>query len=495
MPHNILLPCSRLASLAALFLLSSASVQPGCSLALDFQQCVSDEECAEADPLAICGADALCTVPSEDDCTRMVCDTAINLGTVSAQNGPNANLGTGMAAGLRAAFHEANVGDRVHGRDVLLTVRDDGYEPDNTVSAMEELTDGGNNRPVLAIVGNVGTPTATVAVPVAEANGVIFHGAFTGAGLLRLDPPSRLVFNYRASYEQETEALVRYVSEVRDLEARVPAQNIAVLAQGETAAASDVEAFDGYGTAGFSGVARALSGKVSEADITKASYERNTSNVDVAYEHFVTWLSSGEPVETDGVIHAGIIMVPTADPAANLVIAMRDAISAAQNDIDPAGLTLTEEQRAQLAKVDLFIASVSFVGSDKLRETLAAQSVDYCEGVAVSQVVPLPTGPSAGALAYRAALSAYNDAEGSSFEPGFVSFEGYLAGRVFLDGLRAAETLDTNGLVEGLQSLTSLEYGVGAELSFGVDDHQASDRVFGTELDASCEFSSLELEL
>ncbi|MBV1862647.1 MAG: ABC transporter substrate-binding protein [Nannocystaceae bacterium] len=493
MPPNIEKRPGNPARILGAWLLASLTIS-GCNLVLDFQQCESDAECAGYENGSVCGAEGLCVTSSNDDCTQMVCDTAINLGTVSAQNGPNANLGIGMVAGLRTAFHEANEGDRVHGRDVLLTVRDDGYEPESTVPAMEELTDGGNDRPVLAIVGNVGTPTATVAIPIAEANNVVFHGAFTGAGVLRQDPPSRLVFNYRASYEQETEALVRYINEETDLADRVPAQNIAVLAQGTVAAADDKDAFDGYGTAGFTGVSHALNGKVSESEITKASYERNTANIDVAYEHYVTWLAGDQPVESDGVIHAAIIMVPTADPAANLIVAMQDAIAAAKDGMSPASVSLSDEQIAQLAKVDLFMGSVSFVGSDKLRSNLMSQSVEYCNHVAVSQVVPLPTGTSSGALDYREALTAFNDAEGTSHEPSFVSFEGYLAGRLFVDGLRNAPTLDTNGLVEGLHSLDGIEYGIGATLSFGVDEHQASDRVFGTELDSACEFVSLDLE-
>ncbi len=39
----------------------------------------------------------------------------------------------------------------------------------------------------------------------------LFFGAFTGANILRRDPPDRYVFNYRASYAEETDAVVRYL--------------------------------------------------------------------------------------------------------------------------------------------------------------------------------------------------------------------------------------------------------------------------------------------
>ena len=88
-------------------------------------------------------------------------------------------------------------------------------------------------------------------------------------------------------------------------------------------------------------------------------------------------------------------------------------------------------------------------------------------------------------LAYsQAALQAYGDSVNEVHEPGYVSFEGYLAGRLFVDGLAAAPSLDTDGLVTGLESLHTIEYGIGTTLSFTIDDHQASDRIWGTQLDA-----------
>lgn len=485
----------RFGTLAAFSVLLGALTTAGCSLALDFEQCQSEADCDSYGPGAVCGSDNVCLVSDvtvDEDCSKMVCDTTINIGNVSAQNGPNANLGEGMVVGFETAFLEINDAGGIMGRQLNLVVRDDGYEPENTGLAMQDLILGGSERKVLAIVGNVGTPTAAVAVPIAKDNDVVFHGAFTGAGLLREDPPAKVIFNYRASYVQETSAIVAHLTQERDIAIRVPPQNIGVLAQGNSAAAGDPSAFDGYGTAGFTGVAQALGETISENDIAVASYERNTANVDVATEHFVRWLAGPDSVETDGVVRAAIIMVPTADPAANLVISMRDAISAAESDVDPQGISLTVEERAKLAKADLFMASVSFVGSDKLRDNLREQSAEYCPGVAVSQVVPFPAGSSSGALAYQAALAAYNAAEGTAHQPGFVSFEGYLAGRLFTAGLANAPSLDTEGVVAGLQSLSAEEYGIGTTLTFGVDDHQASDKVFGTQLTADCEFEVLD---
>src|SRR5258705_8428633 len=96
---------------------------------------------------------------------------------------------------------------------------------------------------VFGIIGNVGTPTAAVALPYALKRRMLFFGAFTGANLLRRDPPDRYVFNYRASYAEETDAVVRYLVKIR----RLRPDQIAVFAQQ-----------DSYGDAGFEGVAKAL---------------------------------------------------------------------------------------------------------------------------------------------------------------------------------------------------------------------------------------------
>ena len=66
----------------------------------------------------------------------------------------------------------------------------------------------------------MGTPTAVVALPYALDRKILFFGAFTGAGLLRNDAPDRYVFNYRASYAEETAAVVNYLVKVR----RLPSQ-------------------------------------------------------------------------------------------------------------------------------------------------------------------------------------------------------------------------------------------------------------------------------
>ena len=145
---------------------------------------------------------------------RGVTDTEIQFGISAALSGPTKELGQNMKRGIEAAFREANANGGVHGRQLRLIAADDGYEPARAADTMKQLFE---KDQVFGVVGNVGTPTAVVALPSALQRKMLFFGAFTGAGLLRSDPPDRYVFNYRASYAEETEAMVHYLVKVKRL--------------------------------------------------------------------------------------------------------------------------------------------------------------------------------------------------------------------------------------------------------------------------------------
>jgi len=121
-----------------------------------------------------------------------------------------------------------------------LIAADDGYEPSRTAEAMKQLYE---RDQVFGFIANIGTATAAVANPYALERRTLFFGPFTGASIVRSDPPDRYVFNYRASYAEETGSLVRYLVKLRRLQ---PGQ-IGVLTQQ-----------DAFGDDGFAGVAKAF---------------------------------------------------------------------------------------------------------------------------------------------------------------------------------------------------------------------------------------------
>ena len=155
---------------------------------------------------------------------RGVTDSEIRFGISAPFTGATKELGQNIKRGIETAFNVANANGGVYGRQLRLIAADDGYEPARAAVTMKQLYE---RDQVFGLVGNVGTPTAVVALPYALDRKMLFFGAFTGAGLLRNDPPDRYVFNYRASYAEETAAVVNYLVKVRQL---LPEQ-IAVFAQ------------------------------------------------------------------------------------------------------------------------------------------------------------------------------------------------------------------------------------------------------------------------
>ena len=196
---------------------------------------------------------------------RGVTDREIRLGIAAPFSGAAKELGRQMKLGIDTAFNQVNDAGGIEGRMLRLIAADDGYEPTRTAEAMKQLYE---KDQVFGIIGNVGTPTAVVAVPYALERRMLFFGAFTGANVLRNDPPDRYVFNYRASYAEETDAVVRYLVKIRKLQPR----QIAVFAQQ-----------DSYGDAGFAGVAKAFRTLgASDSSILRLNYKRNTVDVDDA---------------------------------------------------------------------------------------------------------------------------------------------------------------------------------------------------------------------
>jgi ABC-type branched-subunit amino acid transport system substrate-binding protein len=373
--------------------------------------------------------------------SRGVTDKEIRFGISAPFSGATKELGHHMKLGIEAAFDAVNAVGGVHGRQLTLVAADDGYEPARTSETMKQLYE---RDQVFGLIGNVGTPTAAVALPYALDHKMLFYGAFTGASLLRRDPPDRYVFNYRASYAEETDAVVRYLVKLR----RLRPEQIAVFAQQ-----------DAYGDAGFDGVAkamRALRGG-DEGMIQRLNYKRNTVDVDDAIAQLH---KSRIPIKA-------IVMVATYRAAAKFIEKTRDQYPA------------------------MIYTNVSFVGSTALADELMLLGPRFATGVIVTQVVPAVEGHSSVTLEYKSALATYFPGEA----PDYVSLEGYLSARILVEALnRAGPQIDTERVVEALESLHDFDIGLGATLSFSRAEHQGVHKVWGTQLDANGHYQPIELQ-
>ena len=366
--------------------------------------------------------------PPEEMAVPGVTDDSILFGQSAAFTGPAEELGINMRYGIEAAFAEVNERGGVFGRELRLVSRDDAYEPEAAIVNSQEFIDELN---VFALIGAVGTPTARSATPVAKEAGVPYIAPFTGAAFLRDAEELDNVVNLRASYNQETEEMVS--SLIEDL----GITEIAVLLQD-----------DSFGRAGYNGVLAALDRR-DMAPAAVGSYTRNTTAVKTA-----------------------MLDIQVNDPDAVIIIGA----------YKPAAAMIAWSRFTNFNPV--FI-NISFVGSNALKEELGPYGI----GVYVTQVVPFPTDDSIPVVAeYLAALEEYVPRA----VPGFVSLEGYLAGRLAAAVLeRCGPEVTRACFTEQLGRDGDFDFG-GFELHYGEGDNQGSDSVFWTVLRADGRYHPIE---
>ncbi len=293
----------------------------------------------------------------------------ILLGQAAVFTGPAAQLGIQMRNGIKAYFDQVNQQGGVHGRRLELISEDDFYEASRAPAASKKLIE---EHKVFALLGYVGTPTGVVHLPVVTQAKVPLVGMFTGAEALRV-PFNRYVFHVRASYYDETEAIVEQV-------VSTGGKNIAVFYQD-----------DAYGQAGLKGVEIAMTKRNMKISAL-GTVERNTIKV----ENAVKTIHAAKP--------DAVVMVSAYTSCAEFIRQMKRAGSAAT------------------------FYNVSFVGSKALADALGKDGV----GVAISQVVPFPWGTAVPVvkeyqqLSTKAGFTDYN----------FSAMEGFLVAKVMVEGLR-----------------------------------------------------------
>jgi len=202
----------------------------GAACSTDFtpQQCAEDGDC---------GTGLVCELRETQPTCVNASDATLNIGESAPISGTNQALGTAMKLGIDRAFDEKNAAGGIRGRILKLQFRDDAYQPGLAESNARDLIDvqvsstavptcpstakaldagtapvsstaltRGPNA-VLAILGNVGTPTMVRSAPVTIETSTVFFGAFTGSSKVLRDDEAgdckKYIFNVRACYAQE----------------------------------------------------------------------------------------------------------------------------------------------------------------------------------------------------------------------------------------------------------------------------------------------------
>lgn len=267
---------------------------------------------------------------------------------------------------------------------------------------------------VFALFGYVGTPTSNAAQARVNKEGIPFFAPMTGAPSFR-EPYNKNIFNIRDGYAAETEKIVEH------LEA-MGAKRVAVLYQN-----------DAYGKAGLDGVAQALKKRNLEV-LATAVVERNSVDVAAA----VTKMKAAKP--------RAIVMISAYKSSAAFIRAMRK-----NNDQVP------------------YFWNVSFVGSRALADELGPEA----NGVMISQVMPSPLDETLTVVKEYRKL--YLSKPGR--EADYASLEGFIAAKVFVEGLRHVKGEPTRkGFVQALESMGAYNLG-GYTVKFAPGNHNGSNYV------------------
>ena len=258
-----------------------------------------------------------------------------------------------------------------------------------------------------------------------------FIGPFTGAPFLRAEDAQRWVINFRASYFEETERMVEYLTE------QLGISRIGMVYQD-----------DSFGQVGYQGILNAMSRR-NMSLVSTGIYPRNT----IAVKTALLDVRYGNP--------EAIVIIGAYRPTAELIMWARYI------GMDPTFITL------------------SFVGSNALAEQLGDRGL----GVFVTQVVPLPTSTDSELNRnYQKALAAHND----DIEPGFISFEGYIIGRLTIELLQKVGANPTrHALMATMREANELSID-DFLLTYSETNNQGSNKVFITRIGSNNRYLNVQ---
>lgn len=346
-------------------------------------------------------------------------DQTILLGQSCALSGLSEDIGKQMNAGIISALDQANVDGGVHGRQFKLIAKDDFYEPGQAIRNTKELI---YQEKVFALIGAVGTPTARVVLPIAQKEKVPFITPFTGARFLRT-PIKRYVINIRAGYDEETRKIISYLVENQKL------TQIACFYQD-----------DSFGLAGLQGVRAALE-TYGLTPVSEETYQRNT----VAVMGGFLRIRQNAP--------QAVVLVGSYQPCAEFI----------------------KLARAKGMEQVIF-ATLSFSGTRSLIKALNNQT----DNIIISQVMPSPQNRNIKIVdQYLKALAKFQP----ELEPSYISLEGYIAGRFFIEVIRQMDPDDISrekfiDTIEHKQTIKIDDF----VMTFGPQDHQGLDATYLTHI-------------
>jgi ABC-type branched-subunit amino acid transport system substrate-binding protein len=130
---------------------------------------------------------------------------SITIGNSTALSGPLGNAGQDHIKAIQAAFAQINKAGGVHGRELRIVAKDDGYQAPRTVENVKQMIDDSS---AFAFMSLIGTPNNGAILPMTEKAGIPVLGPITGAASLR-KPEHKYTFHIRPSYTDEVTRMVQ----------------------------------------------------------------------------------------------------------------------------------------------------------------------------------------------------------------------------------------------------------------------------------------------
>lgn len=223
-------------------------------------------------------------------------DKNILIGMSAPLSGPIGGYGKQMQYAIQAGFEQINQAGGINGRKLQLLALDDAYDSNRSVSNTRRLVD---DHKVFALVGYYGSnPTIDAMNQAFGPARVPLVGTISGADPLReaftINPNARYLFNTRASYADETNAIIRQL-------VSLGLKRIGVLYHN-----------DNFGRSGLDGVSQALKQHQLELTIA-AAIDRQNPDLSAAVGKI-----AGASVQA-------VVLVALHKPAVSFIQAMKKA--------------------------------------------------------------------------------------------------------------------------------------------------------------------------
>jgi branched-chain amino acid transport system substrate-binding protein len=334
----------------------------------------------------------------------------IVIGQSADLSGPVAASVKETIMGSQLVIDQVNAQGGINGEQVEVIRLDDGLDAKRSLENTRILIE---DKKVLALLLNRGTPNTLAVIPLLDKHGVALVGPSTGAMALH-KPLQKNIFNVRSTYQREAEKAVQHLH-------TTGIQRIAVVQADDSFGKDAMEgASKGFEKAGLAPAVLAL------ADRSKPDYSAIVPQLVKANAQAVLWIGSGTAV-TEG------------------VKALRAAGSAAQI------ITLSNN-----------------AASGFIKELGSASA-----GVIVTQVLPYER--SFGHPLIKEAMALAKAKGQTELSPALL--EGFVATKVMVEALRRAGPKPTRArLIATLNSL-QYDLGGNIDVSYSPTDHTGIDYV------------------